>query len=70
MVEQQSSEWSLRYLFHAAEAQSERIEVLLRQPLSQVRFPSISDLLYAADWHEREAEDLFEIAFDGMEIIP
>jgi formate hydrogenlyase subunit 5 len=65
VVEQHSSEWSLRYLFHAADAQSGRIEVLLRQPLSQEHFPSISDSLYAADWHEREAEDLFEIAFDG-----
>ncbi|HEY1890209.1 MAG TPA: NADH-quinone oxidoreductase subunit C [Steroidobacteraceae bacterium] len=27
--------------------------------------PSISDRVHAADWHEREAEDLFGIRFDG-----
>lgn len=27
--------------------------------------PSISDQVHAADWHEREAEDMFEIVFRG-----
>jgi formate hydrogenlyase subunit 5 len=41
------------------------IHVLLRQPLAQVHFPSLSDSLHAADWHEREAEDLFGLVFEG-----
>jgi formate hydrogenlyase subunit 5 len=41
------------------------IHVLLRQPLAQVNFPSLSDSIHAADWHEREAEDLFGLIFEG-----
>lgn len=65
VVEQHASEWTLRYLFYAGDAASGRIEVVLRQPLGQTRFPTVGDSLYAADWHEREAEDLFGLVFEG-----
>jgi NADH-quinone oxidoreductase subunit C len=34
-------------------------------PRTQPRVPTISDLYPAADWHEREAFDLFGITFEG-----
>ncbi len=50
---------------HVGEGECGWIEVLLRQPLADVHFPSLSDLLHAIDWHEREAEDLFGLVFEG-----
>jgi Ni,Fe-hydrogenase III large subunit len=41
------------------------IDVLIRQPLTRTSYPSISSEVLAADWHEREAEDLFELTFEG-----
>jgi len=63
VVEQDTSEWLLRYLFYGPEAC--RVDVLVRQPLAHPQFPSIGDAVHAADWHEREAEDLFGIVFEG-----
>jgi len=34
-------------------------------PRSQASFPSVADLWPAADWHEREAYDMFGIIFEG-----
>jgi NADH-quinone oxidoreductase subunit C len=34
-------------------------------PRENPRFPSVADLWRAADWHEREAFDLFGMQFDG-----
>ena len=39
--------------------------VHLRQPLEKMGVPSISERVHAADWHERETEDLFGLAFEG-----
>ena len=34
-------------------------------PLAEKTFPSIVKFVHAADWHEREAEDLFGLTFEG-----
>lgn len=65
IVEEQEDAWSLRYVFYAADAQSGWIHVVVREPLSHPVFPSISERVHAADWHEREAEDLFGLVFEG-----
>ena len=65
VVEQQTEAWSLRYLFYARDERSGWVHVLLHRPLSERSFPSISERVHGADWHEREAEDLFELVFEG-----
>ncbi len=65
LVVEQTDEWSLAYLFYSTEAPWGWIRLSMRQPLDEVRFPSISDAIHAADWHEREAEDLFGLTFEG-----
>ncbi len=65
LVVEQHEHWSLRYLFHSTESPSSWIHVLVRAPLEHTRFPSVSELIHAADWHEREVEDLFGLAFEG-----
>ena len=35
------------------------VHVLVTAPLTEKTFPSIVKFVHAADWHEREAEDLF-----------
>lgn len=65
MVEQQSDAWSLRYVFYGGEEAAGWVHVLLHGPLSEQSFPSISERVHAADWHEREVEDLFELKFEG-----
>lgn len=62
IVEQHTPAWWLRYLFYS---DAGWVHLLVRQPLARVSYPSISAEVHAADWHEREAEDLFELTFDG-----
>ena len=38
---------------------------LVRAPRDGPGLPSISDVVHAADWHEREAEDLYGLTFEG-----
>lgn len=57
--------WVLRYLFHSTESSASWTHVLVRAPLEHTRFPSVSEVIHAADWHEREAEDLFGLVFEG-----
>jgi Ni,Fe-hydrogenase III large subunit/Ni,Fe-hydrogenase III component G len=64
IVEEHPSEWEFRYVFHAGR-QPGWIHVLMHRPLSEQTFPSISSRVHAADWHEREIEDLFELVFAG-----
>jgi len=64
VVEETSSAWELRYVFYR-ERSAGWVHLLVRQPLSKPTFPSVSSFLYAADWHEREAEDLFGLNFEG-----
>lgn len=62
-VEELQSNWRLSYLFLAPG--SGWIEILLQVPISIFSVPSISSEIHAADWHEREAEDLFGLQFEG-----
>jgi formate hydrogenlyase subunit 5 len=62
IVEEDRSEWHLRYLFYGSEGW---IHVQVSAPLGEKTFPSIVQWIHAADWHEREAEDLFGVRFEG-----
>ena len=41
------------------------VHVLVSAPLAENVFPSVVEWIHAADWHEREAEDLFGVRFEG-----
>jgi formate hydrogenlyase subunit 5 len=66
VVEEGASDWDLRYLFYG-EPEAGWIHVLVRAPLAQKVFPSITvqAAIHAADWHEREAEDFYGLYFEG-----
>ncbi len=57
--------WSLIYVFYREDSLWVHVEVQLSSPLSAM--PSVVGKLHgpSADWHEREAEDLFGITFEG-----
>jgi formate hydrogenlyase subunit 5 len=62
IVEERVRHWELRYVFLAP--YSGWIEVLVQSPLEATSIPSISADVHGADWHEREAEDLFGLQFE------
>jgi formate hydrogenlyase subunit 5 len=64
IVEEGVSEWQLRYVFYG-EGEAGWIHLLTSAPLAENSFPSIVEWIHAADWHEREAEDLFGVHFAG-----
>ena len=64
VVEEGARAWTLRYVFHGRR-QPGWTEVVASRPRARPELPSVSAELIAADWHEREAEDLFGIAFTG-----
>jgi formate hydrogenlyase subunit 5 len=64
VVEEGHDAWELRYLFYGRR-QPGWTEVVARQPLGCKEFPSITSEVHAADWHEREAEDLYGVVFAG-----
>lgn len=64
IVEEGAAEWQLRYVFYG-ERESGRVHVRVNSPLAEGTFPSIVEFIHAADWHEREAEDLFGLIFEG-----
>jgi formate hydrogenlyase subunit 5 len=64
IVEEGKTEWELRYGFYGQREEG-FIQVLVCRPLTGRTFPSISEHVHAADWHEREAEDLFGLVFEG-----
>ncbi len=64
VVEEGASEWQLRYCFYG-EREAGWVHVLAHAPLAEKTFPSIVKFVHAADWHEREAEDLFGLTFEG-----
>jgi Ni,Fe-hydrogenase III large subunit/Ni,Fe-hydrogenase III component G len=64
IVEEGASEWHLRYAFYG-ECDAGWVHVLVTAPLTEKTFPSIVKFVHAADWHEREAEDLFGLNFEG-----
>ena len=65
IVEEGASEWHLRYCFYG-EREAGWVHVLrqLRRSNEKI-FPSIVKFVHAVDWHEREAEDLFGLKFEG-----
>ena len=64
VVEEGSNEWQLRYIFYG-DSKVGWVHVLVNAPIADKTFPSISKFVHAADWHEREAEDLFGLQFEG-----
>ena len=64
VVEEASREWRLRYIFYGG-AGAVWVHVLASSPCSEESFPSIVESVHAADWHEREAEDMFGLTFAG-----
>ena len=64
VVEENDSEWTIRYIFYG-ELGAGQIHLITRFPLFQLTIPSISPQIHAADWQEREIEDLFGLSFEG-----
>ncbi|HER26447.1 MAG TPA: hypothetical protein ENI69_04995 [Rhodospirillales bacterium] len=65
IVEEHPHNWQLRYLFTGPEI----LLVKTGAPLEEATFPSISEAVHAADWHEREAEDLYGLTFEGHPLL-
>ncbi len=65
LIVEEAGEWRLRYAFYSTEAPSAWIYIVAHAPHAQTRFSSITEVIHAADWHEREAEDLFGLVFEG-----
>jgi Ni,Fe-hydrogenase III large subunit len=63
IAEEHSSHWQLHYAFLLPG--SGWIDVLLSLPIETTTVPSIVAEVNAADWHEREVEDMFGIHFEG-----
>jgi len=64
VVEQVAAGWEVTYLFPESTGKG-WIYLVVRLKEGDDTLPSISDLVYAADWPEREAEDLFGLHFSG-----
>jgi formate hydrogenlyase subunit 5 len=64
VVQEDSSHWLLRYIFYG-DLGCGQVHVIVRQPKAEEVIPSISEVVHAADWHEREVEDLFGLTFEG-----
>jgi formate hydrogenlyase subunit 5 len=64
IVEEGANAWRLRYVFYG-ERDAGWVHVLVNSPLAEKSFPSITKFVHAADWHEREAEDMFGVIFEG-----
>jgi Ni,Fe-hydrogenase III large subunit/Ni,Fe-hydrogenase III component G len=62
IVEEKREEWQLLYVFLLPG--TGWIHVLLQLPIECSTVPSISPQVHAADWYEREAEDLFGLHFE------
>ena len=65
IVEEYPDRWHLFYLFTGPGI----LLVKTDAPLEDVTFPSISEAVHAADWHEREAEDLYGLTFEGHPLL-
>jgi Ni,Fe-hydrogenase III large subunit/Ni,Fe-hydrogenase III component G len=64
VVQEGAAEWSLRYIFYGSQG-SGLVHVTVGLPKDQLVVPSISLQVHAVDWHERQAEDLFGLTFEG-----
>ena len=63
IAEEHPRHWHLYYVFLLPSAGW--VEVTLQLPIETATIPSISSEVHAADWHEREVEDLFGLRFEG-----
>ena len=61
LIVEEREEWTLRYVFLIPG--NGWIHFILRLPLATRTVPSISAQIHAADWYEREAEDMFGLEF-------
>src|SRR5512135_694982 len=66
VVEEGADDWQLRYVCYG-DGDEGWLHVLVDAPLAERVFPSIAveARIFAADWHEREAEDLYGVRFEG-----
>jgi formate hydrogenlyase subunit 5 len=64
IVEEHPDRWDLFYLF-AGQDDTGHVIIETCAPPEERLFKSISEVVHAADWHEREAEDLFGLVFEG-----
>ncbi len=64
IVEENNRQWDLYYLFTGRREQG-CILARVSAPVEERAFKSVSRYVHAADWHEREAEDLFGVTFEG-----
>lgn len=64
IVEEGATAWHLWYVFYGAQDVG-WVVVSTRVALDQRMIPLIVKFVHAADWHEREAEDLFGLQFEG-----
>ncbi|MGC8658553.1 MAG: NADH-quinone oxidoreductase subunit C [Desulfomonilaceae bacterium] len=64
IASESETEWLLRYVFYG-DVGCGQVQVLIRLAKTDSAAPSISSKVHAADWHEREVEDLFGITFEG-----
>lgn len=64
VVEEGASTWMLRHCFYD-DGPVGWVHVVAEAPLAETAFPSIVRFVHAADWHEREAEDLYGLDFEG-----
>ena len=61
LIVEEREEWILRYVFRIPG--DGWIHFILHLPLATRTVPSISAQIHAADWYEREAEDMFGLVF-------
>ncbi len=65
VLEEEESRWRLCHLFFGPE-DAGLFELVSETPIAEGgSFPSIAAVAHGADWHEREAEDLFGVVFEG-----
>ena len=64
VVEAPPNQWKLIYLFYGRENPS-LVQLWVYLKSDHPRVDSISDKIHSADWHERQAEDLFGLVFTG-----
>ena len=70
LIVEQLEHWHARYVFYPTGAEAPElgaswIHLLVVQPLARTTLPSITKVVPAADWHEREAQDQFGLTFDS-----
>jgi formate hydrogenlyase subunit 5 len=64
VAEERDPDWIIRYIFYGPLGAGQ-VHVTVRFRLLSTTVPSISRHIHAADWQEREIEDLFGLLFAG-----